>query len=67
VLLTSLREGQEATILQLPAEPRTAVEAEAQRRMVCIGCGILKLQSFEQPDFAAQSCDPKSRPEAAAR
>ena len=37
VLLTSLREGQEATILQLPAEPRTAVEAEAQRRMVCIG------------------------------
>src|SRR5215472_6439915 len=37
VLLTSLREGQEATILQLPAEPRTVVEAEAQRRMVCIG------------------------------
>ena len=37
VLLTSLREGQEATILQLPVEPRTAVEADAQRRVACIG------------------------------
>ena len=32
VLLTSLREGQQATVLQLPAEPKTAVESEAQRR-----------------------------------
>ena len=32
VLLTCLREGQEATVLQLPAEPKTAVEVEAQRR-----------------------------------
>src|SRR3974377_661089 len=31
VLLTSLSEGQQATVLQLPAEPRTAVEAEAQK------------------------------------
>src|SRR5262249_27454002 len=30
VLLTSLSEGQQATVLQLPAEPRTAVEVEAQ-------------------------------------
>ena len=37
VLLTCLREGQEATILQLPAEPKTAVEAEAQRRVAFIG------------------------------
>jgi hypothetical protein len=37
VLLTSLREGQQATILQLPAEPRTAVETEAQRRVAFIG------------------------------
>jgi hypothetical protein len=32
VLLTCLREGQVATVLQLPAEPKTAVEVEAQRR-----------------------------------
>ena len=31
VLLTSLSEGQHATVLQLPAEPRTTVEAEAQK------------------------------------
>jgi hypothetical protein len=37
VLLTSLREGQQATILQLPAEPRTAVETEAQRRVAFTG------------------------------
>ena len=33
VLLTCLREGQEATVLQLPAEPMTTVEVEAQRRV----------------------------------
>src|SRR5215471_7418323 len=32
VLLTFLDEGQQATVLQLPAEPKTASEAEAQRR-----------------------------------
>jgi hypothetical protein len=32
VLLTSLCEGQQATVLQLPAEPKTAVEAQSQRR-----------------------------------
>jgi hypothetical protein len=37
VLLTSLSEGQHATVLQLPAEPKTAVEAEAQRRAAYIG------------------------------
>jgi hypothetical protein len=37
VLLTSLSEGQQATILQLPAEPKSAVEAEAQRRAAYIG------------------------------
>ena len=37
VLLTCLREGQEATVLQLPAEPRTAVEVEAQRRAAFVG------------------------------
>jgi hypothetical protein len=31
--LTSLSEGQQATVLQLPAEPTTAVEVEAQRRV----------------------------------
>jgi hypothetical protein len=37
VLLTLLAEGQQATVLQLPAEPRTAVEAEAQRRAAFVG------------------------------
>ena len=37
VLLTSLREGQQATVLQLPAEPVTAVELEAQRRVAFVG------------------------------
>ncbi|MGA8613480.1 MAG: hypothetical protein WB760_17615 [Xanthobacteraceae bacterium] len=32
VLLTLLREGQEATVLQLPAVPKTLVETEAQQR-----------------------------------
>ena len=37
VLLTSLSEGQQATVLQLPAEPKTAVESEAQRRAAYVG------------------------------
>jgi hypothetical protein len=37
VLLTSLSEGQQATVLQLPAEPKTALEAEAQRRAAYVG------------------------------
>ena len=37
VLLTELCEGQEATILQLPAQPTTAAEAEEQKRAVFIG------------------------------
>ena len=37
VLLTSLSEGQEATVLQLPAEPKTVVESEAQRRAAYVG------------------------------
>ena len=32
MLLTLLCEGQQATVLQLPAEPNTAVESEAERR-----------------------------------
>jgi hypothetical protein len=37
VLLTCLEEDQEATVLQLPAEPRTAAEVEAQRRVAFVG------------------------------
>ena len=37
LLLTCLKEGQEATVLQLPVEPRTAVEVEAQRRAAFVG------------------------------
>jgi hypothetical protein len=32
VLLTFLCEGQQATVLQLPAEPKPALESEAERR-----------------------------------
>ena len=37
VCLTSLSEGQQATVLQLPAEPKTAAESEAQRRAAYMG------------------------------
>ena len=37
VLLTSLSEGQQATVLQLPAAPKTVVESEAQRRADYVG------------------------------
>ena len=37
VLLTSLSEGQRATVLQLPAEPKTVVESEAQQRAAYVG------------------------------
>ena len=36
VLLTTLCEGQQATVLQLPAEPKTAAEAQSQRRVAYI-------------------------------
>jgi hypothetical protein len=36
VLLTRLNEGQQATVLQLPADPRTAVEVEIQQRVVSV-------------------------------
>ena len=35
--LTDLCEGQEATVLQLPAQPTTATEAEEQERVVYVG------------------------------
>jgi hypothetical protein len=37
VLLTELVEGQEATVLQLPAQPATAAEAEGQQRVAYVG------------------------------
>src|ERR1700755_1323278 len=36
-LLTFLCEGQQATVLQLPAEPKTAIVSEAQRRVAHAG------------------------------
>jgi hypothetical protein len=36
-LLTTLCGGQQATVLQLPAEPKTVVEFEAQRRAAYVG------------------------------
>jgi hypothetical protein len=37
VLLTDVFEDQEATVLQLPAQPATATEAQAQERVVHVG------------------------------
>ena len=37
VLLTLLCEGQEATVLQLPAQPATAAEVDAQKRATYVG------------------------------
>ena len=37
VLLTHVDEGQEATVLQLPAQPATAAEAKAQERVAHVG------------------------------
>jgi hypothetical protein len=37
VLLTDLLEGQEVTVLQLPAQPQTPAEEAAQRRVVYVG------------------------------
>jgi hypothetical protein len=37
VLLTQLCIGQEATVLQLPAQPMTAADAEAQKRLGPVG------------------------------
>jgi hypothetical protein len=37
VLLTLLCEGQAATVLQLPAQPATAAEADAQKRVTYVG------------------------------
>jgi hypothetical protein len=37
VLLTLLCEGQEATVLQLPARPISAAEEDAQKRVTCVG------------------------------
>jgi hypothetical protein len=37
ILLTSLVEGQEAVVLQLPARPLTASEAESQKRAAYVG------------------------------
>jgi hypothetical protein len=37
VLLTLLAEGQQASVLQLPAEPKTAAEAELQTRTAYVG------------------------------
>jgi len=37
VLLTMLGEGQEATVLQLPAQPTTPAEEEAQQRVAWVG------------------------------
>jgi hypothetical protein len=40
VLLTLLCEGQQATVLQLPAEPKTTIESEMERRAHYLGLAV---------------------------
>ena len=40
VLLTLLCEGQQATVLQLPAEPKTAIKSEVERRAHYVGLPV---------------------------
>ena len=42
VLLTFLCEDQAATVLQLPAQPATTAEAQAQKRVTYVGCRLKK-------------------------
>jgi hypothetical protein len=37
ILLTDLLQGQQATVLQLPAQPKTPAEVEAQTRVTYVG------------------------------
>lgn len=37
VMLAHMREGQKATVLQMPASPKTAEEAKAQERLEVVG------------------------------
>jgi hypothetical protein len=37
ILLTDLNEGQEATVLQLPAQPTNEAEEAAQKRVAFVG------------------------------
>ena len=37
VLLNCLQQGQQATVLQLPAEPMATARTEAQQRVACVG------------------------------
>ena len=53
VFLTSLSEGQQATVLQLPAEPKSGVEFEAQRRAAYVGWNF---QCDGRPNAGGQSC-----------
>ena len=44
VLLTCLCEDQRATVLQLPAEPKTAVESQVERRAPRVGLPVSRLR-----------------------
>src|SRR5580658_8991855 len=44
VLLTLLCQGQEATVLQLPARPTSAAEADAQKRVTYVGWSGTEVQ-----------------------
>jgi hypothetical protein len=46
VLLTDLLEGQEATVLQLPAQPVTAAETKGQKRIIL--AAVLILHDYSQ-------------------
>ena len=50
VLLTLLDAGQEATVLQFPAEPKTAIEAEAQKRVAYVRL-IFSMKWWQWPSY----------------
>jgi hypothetical protein len=66
VLLTELCEGQEATLLQLPAQPATAAEQEAQERVAYTAWYqpvAVKMQTwgrspFRRPRFSILNSEP---------
>ena len=56
VLLTVLSEGQKASVLHLPAQPKTEVEAREQKRVGFVGPSYVR----PQPALVGQSASDNS-------
>ena len=59
VLLTLLAEGQQATVLQLPAEPKTADEREKQKRANLRGLTRFQQAAASHESLATRAVNPK--------